>query len=159
MERFMDRSRTMELNCWIASYLTMTTVTCCHCKCLMSINFQTKGEMTRLITGNGAVWIKVQYFTGLLRPLRFALSSRNDDVCRRHCETIIKKIKQHKITMPITNNGVMWLNILHFSGLLRAGALAMTTRAYRLCEERSDEAIQKKQYTKALQKLVIGRFR
>ena len=52
---------------------------------------------------------------------------RNDDTYGRHCETFIKKIKQHKMTMAITNNGVMWFNRLHFSGLLRAGALAMTS--------------------------------
>ena len=52
----------------------------------------------------------------------------------RHCETFIKKIKQHKMTMPITNNEVIWLNMLHFSGLLRHFAPRNDETRQRHCE-------------------------
>ena len=32
------------------------------------------------------MWFNMQHFSGLLRPLRFALTPRNDDTRQRHCE-------------------------------------------------------------------------
>ena len=39
----------------------------------MRMNFQTNGEMTKLITGNRAMWINVLHFAGLLRKLAMTI--------------------------------------------------------------------------------------
>ena len=43
------------------------------------------------------MWFNMQHFSGLLRPLRFALTPRNDDTRQRHCE-LVKQSRQ--TTMP-----------------------------------------------------------